>query len=163
MKKILTTIALLALSALGQARIGETFAEATQRYGGLQDVTKTGEYDDTWHWFKLSGFQVGLVFDNDKVVELEYFRDCISDQNRSETSKLSDNEIRNFLMANGGSRLWTDDHGLAMRTFRTDGLIAYYFQLKDSNIWVLVIATEQHADWINHRQERLEDNAQAKF
>ena len=172
MKTILTTFALIALPVnFACAWIGETVAEATKSYGEAYDVITTKT--NTWHRYRFNGFYINLDFGKDgKVVEVEYIRNwnlpVFKSEASSEVTQLSDNEIQNFLNANGGGREWTHAEGLGQSWFQADGLRAYYgYQQDDPSPekwhYSLIVMTEEQYQYIQQRIKEVKNAAQSAF
>lgn len=158
-----TTLGLLSLSAY--ARIGETMDEAIKRYGPVTHEIDMGSRH--WYCFRFKGFVVNAVFNDGKIVEIEYLRDPANMPRLEAVStftELSENEIINFLKANSTEEWQT----VGIHEYQTSDLKAYYSYMTaipNPMHWYyhVIIMTNGQLQYINDEKKQKEDKAQAGF
>jgi hypothetical protein len=143
MKRLLPILTVFILTVGSNARLGETMEQAVARYGPV--IKETDSNGIHWYAFRKNGFIVRAIFQNSKIVQIDYSHDfTVAEPNQSwmQLSKLSDVEIQNFLKVNDTgpwTKLFVDGYGdwesannLASYTLNssTKDVMRWFYELK---------------------------------
>jgi hypothetical protein len=152
MKKLIILATFLILAASAQARIGETLAECTARYGpALQTDPASG-----MHMFAKGGFLVAAIFLDQKAAMLMVSKTARNVLNIPEP--MSDHEIQLILTANGQGTPWTEG-GAIVKNGKWQNLESALYAQHDRLRNTLTIFTKAWADKQAEAQKAQEASA----